>query len=281
MQEHPNRLAACEHVGHELAGQRLGGKERHEDARRLGWLRVCRNTHLTPFAHFLDDAQDAFLGGSRHAVTQLHTLFTQQIIDRLKLGRTVENNRFALVAIEVIKHFPVAQVAGDANHTLTRGQRRLQHFQAFNFANQINRALSGPDPGAGAFGKGFADVLQGLTDQFLACHRIHLRKTLGQVDTHHLARTVRQLPHQPANGRSDSLHRTPRKLGKQSQRPDHQGALELIHRLVPLSASRPLYSSAQQRGVAITIDGVIHDHASGLHEGVADGRPNKSEASLL
>ena len=116
MQEHTHRLVTRKHVRHELAGKRLGGKKRYEDPGGLSRLRVGRNTHLAAFAHFLDHTENAFLGGSRHAVAQLHALLAQQLVHGLELGRAIENDRFALAAVEVVQHFPVAQVAGDAGN---------------------------------------------------------------------------------------------------------------------------------------------------------------------
>jgi hypothetical protein len=50
--------------GTNFAGQRLGGEERHEHPGGFGRLRVGRNAHLATTAHFLDDAENAFLGRS-------------------------------------------------------------------------------------------------------------------------------------------------------------------------------------------------------------------------
>lgn len=214
MQEHADRLVACEHVRHELAGQRLGGEERHEDPRRLRRLRVGRNAHLAAFAHFLDHAEDAFLGRRSDAVTQLHALLAQQVIHRLELRRAVENDRFALAAIEVVQHLPVAQVAGDTDHAFARGQGFVEDFQAFDFAHQVNGALGRPDPGAGAFGQGLADVHQAAAHQAFALGRVHLREAFGQVDPHRVAGAVGGFPHDPANRRTYGLHGAPGQQGK-------------------------------------------------------------------
>ena len=66
---------------------------------RQARLRVGGNTHCTAFAHFLNHAEDAFLGRWRNTVTQLHTLLAQQLINSLQLWRTVEDDRFALRAV--------------------------------------------------------------------------------------------------------------------------------------------------------------------------------------
>ena len=163
----------------------------------------------------------------------LHALLAQQVIHRLQLRRAVEDDRFALVAVEVVQHFPVAQVAGDADHAFTRGQGLLQHFQAMHFLDQLQRALRRPDPGTGTFDKGFTDIPQRLAHQLLTGNRVHLREAFGQVDPYHVARTVGDFPHQPANTGADTLHSAPGQLGKQAQHPDHQGALELFHRRIP------------------------------------------------
>src|SRR3989338_6423721 len=124
-----------EHAGNKLAGQRLGAEEGHEYPGRQARLRISRNAHRTAFAHFLDHAEDAFLGRRRNAVTQLHTLLAQQIIDRFELGRAVEDDRFTLRAVEVVKHFPVTQVAGDADYALAAGQSLLEHIQTLDFTH--------------------------------------------------------------------------------------------------------------------------------------------------
>ena len=49
------------------------------------------------------------------------------------------------------------------------------------------------------------------------------------IDPHHLARTVRQLPHQPANGTAHGLHGTPGQQGKQTEEANHQAAFQIIH----------------------------------------------------
>ena len=126
MQEHADRFAAREHVRYELAGQGLSGEERHENPGGFGRFRVSGNAHCTTFAHFLDDTEDAFLGGSGDLVAQLHSLLLQQLVHRLQFWRTVENDRFALAAIEVVEHFPVAQVAGDADHAFAGGKGIFQ-----------------------------------------------------------------------------------------------------------------------------------------------------------
>ncbi len=242
MQEYTHRLATRQHVRHELAGQRLGTQKRHEDPRGFGRFRIGRDTDGAALAHFLDHTEDALLGRGRNAIAQLHALLAQQFVHGLELGRTVENDRFALAAIEVIEHFPVAQVAGDAHHALARGECVLEDFQAFDFAHQRNRPLGRPDPGAGAFGQGFADIHQALPDQTLASHRIELGETLGQVDAHNLPGTVGQFPHQPTNRRTYRLHGPPRQQGKQSQCSHEHGAFKLIHRsLLSLSESSADY----------------------------------------
>jgi hypothetical protein len=87
-----------------------------------------------------------------------------------------------------------------------------------------------------------------LAHQLLTFGRVHLREALGQVDPHHVARTVGDFPHQPANAGADALHRAPGQLGKQSQHPDHQGALELFHRRIPyFSKARIVTPSAHRR----------------------------------
>ncbi|MNS81883.1 hypothetical protein D3C72_1156090 [compost metagenome] len=133
----------------------------------------------------------------------------------------------------MVQHFPVAQVAGDADHALARGQGLLQHFQAVHFLDQLQRALRRPDPRTGTFDEGFTDILQRAANQLLALGRVHLREALGQVDAHDIARAVGDLPHQPADTGADALHSAPGQLGKQAQHPDHQGALELFHRRIP------------------------------------------------
>ncbi len=135
MQEHADGLAASQHVRYELAGQRLGAAKGHEDTRRFSWLRIGRNAHRTAFAHFLDDAENAFLGRCCHPVAQLHALFAQQVIHRFQLGRTVKDDRLALAAIEVIEHFPVAQVTGNPDYALARRQRFLEHLKPFDFTH--------------------------------------------------------------------------------------------------------------------------------------------------
>ena len=57
-----------------------------------------RQTHGAALAHFLDDAEDAFLGRGCDAVAHLHALLLQQLVDRLELGRAIENDRFAPVS---------------------------------------------------------------------------------------------------------------------------------------------------------------------------------------
>ena len=57
---------------------------------------------------------------------------------------------------------------------------------------------------------------------------------------------------------------------------DSKGQKALI-----VTARANVWSALTQGGVAITIGGVIHHHASGLHVGVADGRADKGKAGLL
>ncbi|MNY32478.1 hypothetical protein D3C86_1666970 [compost metagenome] len=86
----------------------------------------------------------------------------------------------------MVQHFPIAEVAGDSHHAFAGGQRLLEHIQAFDFTNQIEGTLGRPDPGAGAFGQGLADILQGCPDQAFARRGVHFREALGQVDPDHL-----------------------------------------------------------------------------------------------
>ena len=230
MQEYANGLVAREHVRHEFTGERLGGKKRYEDPGGLSRLRVGRNAHLAAFAHFLDHAENAFLGGSRHAVAQLHALLAQQFVHSLELGRAIENDRFALAAIEVVQHFPVAQVAGDAHHAFARSQGLVQHFQALDFADQVDGALRRPDPRAGAFGEGLADVHQAAAHQALALCRVHVREAFGEVDPHRIAGTVGGFPHDPADPCADGLYSAPGQQGKQPKSAYQQGAFKLFHR---------------------------------------------------
>ncbi|MCY1245089.1 hypothetical protein D9M72_582060 [compost metagenome] len=64
----------------------------------------------------------------------------------------------------MVEHFPVAQVAGDADHAFAGGEGVLQNVEAFDLAHQVDGALGRPDPGAGAFGQGLADVFKALSD---------------------------------------------------------------------------------------------------------------------
>ncbi len=42
-----------------------------------------------------------------------------------------------------------------------------------------------------------------------------------------------------------------------------------------------ILTGVDQVRVAVAVLGVVHDHARGLHEGVADGRPDEGEAGLF
>src|SRR5690606_1085228 len=120
------------------------------------------DTDGTAATHFADDADDAFAGRGRHLVAQLGTLALQQLVHRLLLGWTVENDRRAFEAVPVVEHFPVAQVAGDADQALAFAQRLL---------DQRDGLLRTPHPGAGAFREAAADIDQGLADQLLPLGR--------------------------------------------------------------------------------------------------------------
>ncbi len=85
----------------------------------------------------------------------------------------------------------------------------MQHLQAFDFTYQVDGALGGPDPGAGAFSQGLADIHEALADQALTCDRVHVREALGEVDPYRVAGTVGGFPHDPANRRADRLNRAP------------------------------------------------------------------------
>ena len=69
-----------------------------------------------------------------------------------------------------------------------------------------------------------------VPDTLFQFRRRQFGKAFGQVDPHHFAGTVRQLPHQPADGGADRLHGAPRKQGKEAQETDDQRAFQLIHR---------------------------------------------------
>ena len=121
-------------------------------------------------------------------------------------------------------------VVGITSHAFARSQGLVQHFQALDFADQVDGALRRPDPRAGAFGQRLADVFQTLPDQTLTFGRIHLWKTLGEVDPHHVAGTVGGFPHDPADRRTHGLHGPPWQQGKQPQSAYQQGAFKLFHR---------------------------------------------------
>src|SRR5690606_10305415 len=106
------------HAVHELAGQRPGTQEGHEQPAVAAGFRVCGNARLATGTHLLDDAENALLGGWRYAVAHLGALRGKQLIQGLYLGRPVEDDRPAVGAVEVIEHLPVAQVAGDAHYAL-------------------------------------------------------------------------------------------------------------------------------------------------------------------
>ncbi|MCY1384974.1 hypothetical protein D9M69_732900 [compost metagenome] len=63
----------------------------------------------------------------------------------------------------------------------------------------------------------------------LALGLAQLGEALGQVDPHHRARAVRQLPHQPADEIAHRLHGAPGQQGEQTEKTDHQAAFECFH----------------------------------------------------
>src|SRR5690606_9188713 len=112
---------------YKLAGQGGGGQQRHENSGAAAWFRVGGNTYSAATAHFFDYADDAFFGRWRDTIAHLGTLFGQQIVQCLEFGWTVKNNRIAAVlAIVVVEHFPVTQMAGDADYGLAFGACLLQ-----------------------------------------------------------------------------------------------------------------------------------------------------------
>src|SRR5690554_3683777 len=136
MQEDPLGRMTLEQPRHELAGQRLDPEEGHEHAALECRLGIGGNTHSTALAHLAHDTDDALAGGGRHLVAQLGPLSLQEFVHRLLLGWAVEDDRRALAAVPVVEHFPVAQVTGDADHTLAGGQGLIQQMLTLHLADQ-------------------------------------------------------------------------------------------------------------------------------------------------
>lgn len=109
----------------------------------------------------------------------------------------------------MVEYFPVSQVTGNADQAIAGSQRFLQHLHAFDLADVSQRLFRRPDPGAGTFGEGPANIHQALSDQLFQFGFRQLGEALGQVDPHYLAGSIRQFPHQPAYAGPDALHGTP------------------------------------------------------------------------
>src|SRR5690606_9901969 len=118
VQEHAIGRTTLEQARYEFAGQCRGAEEGHEYPALHRRLRIGRYAHRTAAAHLPHDADDAVTGGGGHLVAQLGALFLQQFIHCLQFRRPIEDDRRTLLAVPVVEHFPVAQVAGDAHHAL-------------------------------------------------------------------------------------------------------------------------------------------------------------------